>query len=341
MDKVRHGRKPENKMNDIISIVIPCYNEQETILSLYDSIIKLINSMFLKYGVLFEVIFIDDGSIDNTLQIIENICAQDNRFGYQSFSRNFGKEAAIYAGLKTSRGDYVTLMDADLQDPPEMLENMYNQIKNNKIDCVAMRRISRIGEPLIRSFFANIFYKAMRKITKLNLADGERDFRIMTRQMVNSLISIGEKNRFSKGLFAWVGYKTRLIEYTNVTRKYGHTKWSFIKLFFYAIDGMIAFSSTPLTLVSTAGLIFCIFSMLLILLIVVRRLIWGDPVDGWASIVCIIIFMGGMQCFCTGILGTYISKIYTETKHRPLYIVKEQKLPSEMIDRNGEQNGLV
>ncbi len=314
-------------MGNLLSIIIPCYNEQDTIIPLYNAVRAIIDDMSHKHNIVFEILIIDDGSKDNSIEYIKRLCNEDKRVGYISFSRNFGKEAALYAGLKSSRGDYTAILDADLQDPPELLDEMYSIINRDEADCVAARRISRNGEPPLRSFFSRIFYRGLRKLTKLEVVDGARDFRLMKRKMVDSIISLAERSRFSKCLFAWVGYRTHWLEYTNKIRKNGKSRWSFLKLVLYAIDGVIAFSSIPLTFVSVSGLLFCLLSMIMVFIIVMRRLIWGDPVDGWASIVCIVIFMGGIQCFCTGILGTYISKIYNETKNRPHFIINEVLIP--------------
>ena len=272
----------------------------------------------------FELIFVDDGSSDSTLEVCKNLSKEDKRVNFLSFSRNFGKEAGIYAGLNKSTGDYVTLMDVDLQDPPELLPKMYNLIKEEGYDSVGTRRVTRKGEPPIRSFFARCFYKLINKMSKTEMVDGARDYRLMTRQMVNSILEMKEYNRYSKGLFSFVGYKTKWIEYENRERVAGETKWSFWKLVIYALDGIIAFSTTPLWIAAIIGLLFCLVSFIAILIIVIKTLVFGDPVGGWPSMVCIIFFVSGIQLFCVGIIGAYLSKTYLETKHRPIYIIKEE-----------------
>lgn len=272
----------------------------------------------------FELIFVDDGSSDSTLEVCKNLSKEDKRVKFLSFSRNFGKEAGIYAGLNKSTGDYVTLMDVDLQDPPELLPKMYNLIKEEGYDSVGTRRVTRKGEPPIRSFFARCFYKLINKMSKTEMVDGARDYRLMTRQMVNSILEMKEYNRYSKGLFSFVGYKTKWIEYENRERVAGETKWSFWKLVIYALDGIIAFSTTPLWIAAIIGLLFCLVSFIAILIIVIKTLVFGDPVGGWPSMVCIIFFVSGIQLFCVGIIGAYLSKTYLETKHRPIYIIKEE-----------------
>lgn len=304
-----------------ISVVIPCYNEEKAIPIFY----KEMNKVMVKMKKLdFELIFVDDGSSDSTLEVCKNIAKEDKRVKFLSFSRNFGKEAGIYAGLNKSTGDYVTLMDVDLQDPPELLPKMYNLIKEEGYDSVGTRRVTRKGEPPIRSFFARCFYKLINKMSKTEMVDGARDYRLMTRQMVNSILEMKEYNRYSKGLFSFVGYKTKWIEYENRERVAGETKWSFWKLVIYALDGIIAFSTTPLWIAAIIGLLFCLVSFIAILIIVIKTLVFGDPVGGWPSMVCIIFFVSGIQLFCVGIIGAYLSKTYLETKHRPVYIIKEE-----------------
>ena len=308
-------------MKKLLSIIVPCYNEEESIPLFYKEINKVSKKM--NY-VDFEFIFINDGSKDNTLNIIKKINQKDKRVKYISFSRNFGKEAAILAGLEYSKGDYVTLMDADLQDPPSLLENMYKIITEEGYDSVGTRRVTRKGEPPIRSFFARIFYKIINKMSKIEMVDGARDYRLMTRQMVDSIISLKEYNRYSKGLFSFVGFNTKWLEYENIERVAGETKWSFWKLFIYAIDGICAFSTVPLIISAIIGFLFCIISFILIFVIIIKTLIYGDPVGGWPSLVCIIFMVSGIQLFCMGIMGEYLSKTYLETKKRPIYIIKEQ-----------------
>lgn len=304
----------------LLSVIVPCYNEQESLPYFYKEIKKVEKKMDY---VDFEYIFVNDGSKDKTLDILRDFAKKDKKVRYVSFSRNFGKEAAMLAGLDYSKGDYVTLMDADLQDPPHLLIDMYKGITEEGFDCVGTRRVTRKGEPVIRSFFARMFYKIINKMSKVEMVDGARDFRLMTRQMVDSILSLKEYNRYSKGLFSFVGYKTKWLEYENVQRVAGSTKWSFWKLLIYAFDGIIAFSTTPLMIAALVGIIFFIVSFIMIIVIIVRTLTFGDPVSGWPSLVCIIFFVSGVQLFCLGIIGAYLSKTYLETKNRPVYIVKE------------------
>ena len=303
-----------------LSVIVSCYNEEEAIPLFYEEIDKVSNKM---KKVDFEFIFVNDGSRDKTLEIVKNLRKKDKRVRYVSFSRNFGKEAAMYAGLEASSGDYVTLMDADLQDPPYMLEEMYKLVTEEGYDCVGTRRVTRKGEPPIRSFFARLFYKLINKISDIEMVDGARDYRLMTRQMVDSIINLKEYNRYSKGLFSFVGFKTKWLEYENVERVAGETKWSFWKLFIYAIDGICAFSTKPLVISAFIGFLFCFISFVMIIFIIVKTLLFGDPVSGWPSLVCIIFMVSGIQLFCMGIMGEYLAKTYLETKKRPIYIVKE------------------
>ena len=304
----------------LLSVIVPCYNEQESLPYFYKEIKKVEKKMDY---VDFEYIFVNDGSKDKTLDILRDFAKKDKKVRYVSFSRNFGKEAAMLAGLDYSKGDYVTIMDADLQDPPHLLIDMYKGITEEGFDCVGTRRVTRKGEPVIRSFFARMFYKIINKMSKVEMVDGARDFRLMTRQMVDSILSLKEYNRYSKGLFSFVGYKTKWLEYENVQRVAGSTKWSFWKLLIYAFEGIIAFSTTPLMIAALVGIIFFIVSFIMIIVIIVRTLTFGDPVSGWPSLVCIIFFVSGVQLFCLGIIGAYLSKTYLETKNRPIYIVKE------------------
>ena len=304
----------------LLSVIVPCYNEQESLPYFYKEIKKVEKKMDY---VDFEYIFVNDGSKDKTLDILRDFAKKDKKVRYVSFSRNFGKEAAMLAGLDYSKGDYVTLMDADLQDPPHLLIDMYKGITEEGFDCVGTRRVTRKGEPVIRSFFARMFYKIINKMSKVEMVDGARDFRLMTRQMVDSILSLKEYNRYSKGLFSFVGYKTKWLEYENVQRVAGSTKWSFWKLLIYAFEGIIAFSTTPLMIAALVGIIFFIVSFIMIIVIIVRTITFGDPVSGWPSLVCIIFFVSGVQLFCLGIIGAYLSKTYLETKNRPVYIVKE------------------
>ena len=310
-------------MKKLISVIVPCYNEQEVLRLFYDEISSVAGKMSA-YD--FEFIFVNDGSRDNTLNICKELAAKDERVKYISFSRNFGKEAGIYAGFEKAKGDLVCMMDADLQDPPSLLPEMVKVIEEEGYDSVATRRVTRKGEPPIRSFFARMFYKLMNKISKTEIVDGARDYRLMTRQFVNSLLSLGEYNRFSKGLFGWVGYQTKWLEYENVERAAGETKWSFWKLLLYSIEGIMAFSTVPLAISAVMGILFCAMAFVLILFIIVKTLAFGDPVAGWPSTACIILFVGGVQLFCVGILGQYLAKTYLEVKGRPIYICKETNI---------------
>lgn len=304
-----------------LSIVVPCYNEEESILAFYKAINHVQNNL---QDLSLEILFVDDGSIDNTLQILKKLRNSDERVHYISFSRNFGKESALLAGLKHVTGDYIVTMDVDLQDPPFLLPEMYQYIIKG-YDCVATRRVTRKGEPLIRSFFARTFYKIMHKISKVEIIDGARDYRFMTRQMVDSIISIKEYNRFIKGIYGWVGYNTKWIEYKNIERTTGETKWSFWKLFIYSIEGIVAFSTVPLAAISIIGILFCILTFFSLIFLFLRALLYGDPVAGWPSLICAIMLLGSIQLLCLGIVGLYISKIYLEVKQRPNYIIKEKE----------------
>ena len=308
----------ENKKK--ISIVVPCYNEQEVLPLFYEELNKVIKEI---EHVELELILVNDGSKDNTLKVFKEIASQDERVKYISFSKNFGKESAMFAGLETATGDYIAIMDADLQDPPKLLIMMYDILENSDYDCVGTRRVTRKGEPKIRSFFAKIFYKLMRKISNMDIVDGARDFRLMTKQMKDAIISMQEYNRFSKGIFTWVGFKTKWLEYENIERAAGKTKWSFWKLFIYSLNGITAFSTFPLVIAGVLGMLFCLLAFIMILVIIFKTLFFGDPVSGWPSTICVILFVGGVQLFCTGIIGQYISKTYLEVKNRPIYIVKE------------------
>lgn len=306
---------------DKISIIVPCYNEEEALPHLYDALKNLMSTMSNQQ---FEIILVNDGSKDKTLQLMRKYSEMDSCIRFVSFSRNFGKEAAIYAGLKAATGDYVSLMDADLQDPPHLLAEMYSFLKDNEeYDCVATRRVDRKGEPVIRSYFARKFYKIMNKISDTEMVDGARDFRLMSRQMVDSILELSEYNRFSKGIFGWVGYKTHWIAFENVERIAGETKWSFWGLMMYSFEGIVAFSVRPLYIASLLGILFCFIAFVTISVVIGKTLIWGDPVQGYPSLICAIFFIGGVQLFCLGILGQYLSKTYLETKRRPVYVVKE------------------
>ena len=307
---------------DKISVIVSCYNEEKALPLFYEEMERVRKRDFENIAE-FEYIFVNDGSKDKTLEEIKELRDKDNKVRYISFSRNFGKEAAMYAGLEAATGDLVTLMDADLQDPPSLLKTMYNAIKEEGYDTVATRRVTRKGEPPIRSFFARIFYKIINKMSSIEMVDGARDYRLMKRKVVDSIISLKEYNRYSKGLFSFVGFDTKWIEYENIERVAGETKWSFWKLFKYAIEGITAFSTTPLLLSSLIGLIFCLVAFIAIVFIIIRTLIFGDPTSGWPSLVCIIVFVSGVQLFTIGIIGQYLSKTYLEVKKRPIYIVKE------------------
>ena len=310
----------------LLSVVVPCYNEEESVELFYRELLKH-TSFLSEKDMDLELIYIDDGSQDRTAVEIKKLREKDVRVHLVSFSRNFGKEAAMYAGLENSNGDYAVIMDVDLQDPPFLLEQMVSFLEQG-YDSVATRRVSRKGEPPVRSFFARIFYRLMKKISRTEIMDGARDYRMMTRQMVDAILSMQEYNRFSKGIFGWVGFQTKWLEYENVERARGETKWSFWKLFLYSLDGITAFSTVPLMFSSVLGVLFCLLAFVMIIFIVVRKLIFGDPVSGWPSLVCIILLIGGIQFFCTGILGQYLAKTYMEVKKRPIYLVKENTLKS-------------
>ena len=311
-----------------ITVVVPCYNEEESLPIFYEEMERVRKQDFENI-VDFEYIFVNDGSKDKTLEEIKELRKIDNKVRYVSFSRNFGKEAAMLAGLEASTGDYVTLMDADLQDPPSLLRKMYAAIINEDYDAVGTRRVTRKGEPPIRSFFARMFYKIINKMSDIEMVDGARDYRLMKRQVVDAIISLKEYNRYSKGLFSFVGFKTKWLEYENIERVAGKTKWSFWKLFKYALEGITAFSTAPLIFSSIIGLLFCLVAFLLIILIIVRTLVFGDPTSGWPSMVCIIFFVSGVQLFSLGIIGQYTSKSYLEIKHRPIYIIRETEKDEE------------
>ena len=309
-------------MKKLISVIISCYNEEQSIPYFYEEIEKISKEMPTN----FEYIFVDDGSSDKTLEVIKKLSSKDSKVKYISFSRNFGKEAAMLAGLEKSKGDYVTLMDADLQDPPSLLPFMYDIITKEDYDQVGTRRVSRKGEPVIRSFFARKFYKIINKMSKIEMVDGARDYRLMKREVVDAIISLKEYNRYSKGLFSFVGFKTKWLEYENVKRVAGETKWSFFKLFRYAIEGIVAFSTIPLSLATFIGLIMCLLSFIAIIFIIIKTLVFGDPVSGWPSMICIILFLSGIELFSMGIIGIYLSKTYLEVKQRPIYIIREENI---------------
>lgn len=305
-----------------ISIIVPCYNEEEALPLFYKEVNKVSETMDEE----FEFIFVNDGSKDKTLEVIKNLSTLDKRCKYINFSRNFGKESAMYAGLELSTGDYITLMDADLQDPPSLLPKMLKLIKEEGYDSVGTRRVTRKGEPPIRSFFARMFYKIINKMSKVEMVDGARDYRLMTRQMTDAIINLKEYNRYSKGLFSFVGFNTKWLEYENVQRVAGETKWSFWKLFLYAIDGIVAFTTAPLTIAAIMGLIFCLIAFIMIIVIIIKTIAFGDPTSGWPSLACIIFLVSGVQLFALGIIGQYLSKTYLETKKRPIYIIKETNI---------------
>ena len=313
---------------DRMTIIVPCYNEQETLEDYYQAISR-VGEQLLDMDCRLEILLVDDGSSDETLARMKELSRNNGWIRYLSFTRNFGKEAAIYAGLTHARGEYVSLMDVDLQDPPALIPQMLDILRNSDCDCVATRRVDRKGEPVIRSFFARAFYRLMRHISDVEIVDGARDFRLMTRRYVDSLLELKEYNRFSKGLFGWVGYKTRWLEYENIERTKGETKWSFFKLLMYSIDGIVAFSTMPVRIAAWIGLLFCSLAFIFILVIVARTLMFGDPVAGWPSTLCVILLLSGIQLFCLGLLGEYLSKTYLEVKKRPIYLCRETNLEEE------------
>ncbi len=306
-----------------LTAIVPCYNEEAAIPYFHEEIARVISGM---PGLTLELIYINDGSKDRTLEIIKELAVKDSHVKYLSFSRNFGKEAAIYAGLQNASGDLVAIMDADLQDPPSLLPKMYQAIVEEGYDSAAARRVDRKGEPPIRSWFARLFYRMMNRISKTEIVDGARDFRLMNRKYVDALLQMSEYNRFSKGMFGWVGFETKWLEFENVERVAGETKWSFWKLFLYSIEGIVDFSTVPLALASCVGVLMCGLAVLAIIFIIVRQLLFGGSAFGWPSMACIVIFIGGVQLLCIGILGSYLSRTYLEVKHRPIYICKETNL---------------
>lgn len=354
-----------------ISIVVPCYNEAAALPLFYEEALKVIDTLRKDYK--FEFILVDDGSIDDTLAVMKSLVAEDPRVFYVSFSRNFGKEAALLAGLEHASGDLIATMDADCQDPPSLLPELLKYVDPQpdqnpqpsqktsnqnpqpsqkdqnpavtnhtpeKYDCAATRRVSRKGEPPIRSFCARIFYKLINRMSKVEMVDGARDYRLMTRQVVDAIISCQEYNRYSKGLWSFVGFKTKWVEFENVERVAGETKWSFWKLFKYAIEGIVAFSTVPLTLAAFLGVLFCFIAFIIILIVVIKTLAFGDPVSGWPSLVCLFMFMGGIQLFFLGVIGEYLAKAYLETKHRPHYITRETNQTTRVINTAGIKNDL-
>lgn len=306
----------------LLSVIVPCYNEEENVAPFYEELMKN-ESYFKENDIDVEILYIDDGSRDKTVAEVKKLHEKDGRVRLISFSRNFGKEAAMFAGLENAKGDYVVMMDVDLQDPPSLLPEMFDGLKEG-YDSVATRRVNRKGEPPIRSFFARRFYSLMKKISKTEMMDGARDYRLMTRQMVDAILSMQEYNRFTKGIFGWVGFRTKWLEFENVERLRGETKWNFWKLLMYSFDGIVAFSTAPLLISSLMGVFFCVVAFAMIIFIIVRKIVFGDPVSGWPSLVCIILMTSGIQFFCTGILGQYLAKTYMEVKRRPIYLVREE-----------------
>ena len=306
----------------LLSVIVPCYNEEENVPDFYAELMKNA-SFFEERGMDVEILYIDDGSKDKTVEAVRELRKKDDRVRLVSFSRNFGKESAMYAGLEKAKGDYVVIMDADLQDPSSLLPEMFAAIDEG-YDSVATRRVSRKGEPPVRSFFARFFYRLMKKISKTEIMDGARDYRLMTRQMVDAILQMSEYNRFTKGIYGWVGFQTKWLEYENIERAKGETKWNFWKLFLYSIEGITAFSTMPLVIASFMGVLFCVLAFCAIVFIVIRKILFGDPVSGWPSLVCIILMVSGVQLFCLGIVGQYLAKTYMEVKKRPIYLVKEE-----------------
>ncbi|MCR4785968.1 MAG: glycosyltransferase family 2 protein [Lachnospiraceae bacterium] len=308
----------------LLSVIVPCYNEQEALPYFYDAIVKVSDEMKAAWHDLeFEYLFIDDGSKDDTLAVIEGLREKDKRVRYVSFSRNFGKEAGLYAGLSNARGDLAVTMDADMQDPPALLPDLYRAVVEEGYDSAATRRVTRKGEPPLRSFFARMFYRLINRMSAADIVDGARDYRIMNRRMIDTIVGMKEYNRFTKGIYGWIGFDTKWIEFENVERVAGETKWSFWKLFKYALEGIIGFSTIPLSMATWFGLLMSAISFIGILFIIVKKLAFGDPTSGWSSMVCIILLVAGIQLFCMGVIGQYLSKAYLESKHRPIYIAKK------------------
>lgn len=319
----------------LISLVVPCYNEEESLPLFQAEAERVLGEMQSAFAtpqdpLSFELVYVDDGSSDATLSVLRGIAEQPHPDGmdirYLSFSRNFGKEAALLAGLDATRGEYVATMDADMQDPPSLLPTMYEMLLESDADNVATRRVTRKGEPPIRSFFARMFYRIINRLSDTEIVDGARDYRLMRRRMVNAICSMRESNRFSKGIFGWVGFKTEWLEYENVERAAGETKWSFFSLLAYSIDGITAFSTRPLHIASVGGMLFCLLALILLIVVVIRAAVFGDPVAGWPSLVCLILFIGGSQMLCLGVFGQYLAKSYVEVKHRPIYVVRESNV---------------
>lgn len=307
----------------LLSVIVPCYNEEENVPYFYEELMKQEQALS-EQDICLEILYIDDGSRDRTVEEVKKLHERDARVHLVSFSRNFGKEAGIYAGLQKAKGDYVVLMDADLQDPPSLLPQMFTYLLEEGYDSVATRRVSRKGEPVVRSFFARMFYRLMKRISQTEIVDGARDYRLMKRCVVDSILSMTEYNRFTKGIFGWVGFRTKWLEYENIERTKGETKWNFWKLFLYSLDGILAFSTVPLGIVSIIGLLFCVMAFILIFFTIAKTILFGDPTSGWPSLVCIIALISGVQLLCLGIVGQYMSKMYMEVKNRPIYLVKEE-----------------
>lgn len=321
----------------LISIVVPCYNEQEVLPLFYSEITKVMAQIKEKHAdTEFELLFINDGSKDDTLKLLRELAVKDSCVRYISFSRNFGKEAGMYAGLQNSKGDYVVVMDADLQHPPAFIPQMYEYVLSGEYDCATTRRVSRDGESKVRSWFSRQFYKLMNKISQTEIVDGAQDFRFMTRQMVDSILSMKEYNRFSKGIFSWVGFRTKYMPYENIERAAGNTTWSFKSLFKYSLEGIFAFSTAPLSISSFLGILSCIIAFIMILVLVIKWLAFGDPVQGYTTTICVLLMMGGLQLFCIGILGQYLSKTYMESKSRPIYLIHETE---EDARKNAKKQG--
>lgn len=304
---------------ELLSIIVPCYNEEAALARFYDAASSVCRTLDTRV----EFIFVDDGSRDSTLAALKGLAERDGQVRWLALSRNFGKEAALFAGLEHARGDYVAVMDADLQDPPELLPELLSIVRAGGYDCAAVRRVNRKGEPPIRSWFARQFYKLINKMSKTEIVDGARDYRLMTRQMADAVLRVTEYNRFSKGIFSWVGFRTKWVETVNVERSAGESKWSFFKLLVYALDGIMAFSTAPLAIASVLGLVFCLIAFFAIIFVIVRQLLWGGSAFGWPSLVCIILFLAGIQLFCVGIVGQYLAKTYLEVKGRPIYLLRD------------------
>ena len=307
----------------LISVVVPCYNEEAALPLFLDALRTTAAELYDEFDCETELLFVDDGSRDATLSVLRGAARADSMVHYLSFSRNFGKEAAMFAGLQHARGDYVVIMDADLQHPPSMLREMVSVLRTGEYDCAAARRVSRTGEPPLRSFFSRRFYRLINRISDTEIVEGACDFRMMSRRMVDAILSLREYNRFSKGIFSWVGFRTKWLPFENQERVAGETKWSFWGLFVYAVQGIVGFSTAPLVLVALLGVLLCLGALLIVVYIIVKTLLFGDPVGGWPSMACMVMFMGGVQLFCMGILGEYLAKTYLEVKRRPIYVLSE------------------